>query len=148
MASGTINTINQLQADLTLDGTWSSRSSSHTATKGFFILTKSSNNDSSYSIKLDDIISVQLQIGLDIGETDGYMVIDSYDFLFPKKKISECKDVNDRTSFIKINQTLPKHFYYRVSAIETKNKIYKIGDKIEGNDPTAEIKLNIQELDY
>lgn len=144
-----INTVTQLVGTLELKSVWTSKTASGDQTKGLLIMIKNQTSEASYNVKVDTIKAVRVDIGLDSGETDGILVIDSYDFVFPVgKKASEHDDVNDRCSFLKINQGLPKKFYYRIAAIETNDKVYKVGDKINNANPTCNIQFNLEELDF
>lgn len=142
-----LNTVTNLKSLVELDGKWNSITASADQTKGLFILIKQT-VAATENIKNDDIQAITMAIGVDSGEADQILWIDSYTFNFSPIAYVSDNTINDRAAYCKINQQLPKKFYYQFTAIETKDKVYTPKDLIEKATVKANIKFNLEELDF
>lgn len=140
----TLNTVTNLKASLKLDDVWNSASSSNDSITGLLIMIKQKVSGSE-NIKNEDILAVTMDIGLDSGEDNQVLTINSLTFNFePIAKVSDCS-IDERAAFVKVTN-LPNKFYYKFTAIETADKVYTGKDKIEDAVVEANIKLNINEV--
>lgn len=139
-----LNTVTNLKANITLDGVWNTLTAGGEKTSGFLIMIKQLVK-ASENIDTDSIQAVTMDVGIDSGEVDQVLTLGSYTFNFAPISFTSVNTINDRAAFTQI-QSLPKKFYYRFTAIETSSKVIKVGDKVNGATPVANIKLNIEEL--
>ena len=142
-----LNTVTNIKTSVVLDGAWNSLTANADSTKGLIIMIKQLVK-ASENVSNDDVLAITMDVGVDSGEEGQVLIIDSYTFNFAPIALVSAETINDRASFCKILGKLPKKFYYRFTAIETAKKTYKVGDKIEGKDVTANIKFNLEELDF
>lgn len=141
-----LNTVTNLKASIVLDGSWNTVTASGDVTKGLLIMIKQITK-ASENVDTNSIRAITMDIGLDSGEDNQILLVGGFTFNFSPIALTSCNSINDRAAFVKVGQ-LPKKFYYRISAVELSNKVIKVGDKIEGSDPTLNVKLNLEEVDF
>lgn len=140
----TLNTVTNLKASVKLDDVWNSASSTKDSTTGLLIMIKQK-VAASENVANEDILAVTMDIGLDSGEDAQVLTTNSLTFNFaPIAKVSDCS-IDERAAFVKVSN-FPNKFYYKFTAIETKNKVYTVKDKIDDAVVEANIKLNINEV--
>lgn len=128
-----LTTITKIIEGVTLDKKWTSIQLGTDLHDAYLIAIKEASEEK-VDIKTEDIISIQLEIGVDSGIANEYITIQRISLNF-KDFTSSDPTINNKTAFVALHN-LPNIFYIRPISIQTTSK------QIEEGNTSIDINLN------
>lgn len=132
-----LTTVSNIIDNLTLDKKWTSIQLGTNLHDAYLIAIKEESSDTTI-INTKDIISVQLEIGIESGISNEYITIQRVSLNF-KDFTSSDSTINEKTAFAALHN-LPTNFYIRPISIQTATK------QIEEGKTSLSINLNPLDL--
>lgn len=132
-----LTTISKIIENLKLDKKWASIQLGTNLHDAYLIAIKES-SETSTPIKAEDVISIQLEIGIESGISNEYITIQRASLNF-KDFTSSDPTLNKKTAFVALHN-LPNTFYIRPVSVQTDTK------QIEEGNTSIDINLNPLDL--